>query len=134
LIAAHRTFVALAIAAHAMASHAAEPTWFLMSRESGCVPLAELRDMFPSLRDRANPREVFEVFRKQHPDTRLLTFRQALAEEARQTGKQLAPEEVEAYRAFNDTNAFVVSSKQAGRDTVLLTEQLCRAAGFLESK
>jgi hypothetical protein len=35
-----------------MSSHAAEPTWFIMNRESGCVSLAELRDVFPSLTDR----------------------------------------------------------------------------------
>lgn len=137
IAAASRTFVALAtlfVAAHAMESHAAEPTWFIMSHESGCVPLAELRDVFPSLTDRATPREVFEASRKQHPDTRLITFRQALAEEVRQTGKPLAPETAMAYRLFNDSNAFVVSSQKAGRDTVLLTEALCRSVGILEGK
>ncbi|PLC03620.1 hypothetical protein CY658_22745 [Variovorax sp. RO1] len=137
LIAASRTFVALAtlfIAAHAMPSHAAEPRWFVMSRESGCVPLAELREVFPSLTDRSTPREVFEALRRQHPDSRLITFRQALAEEARQTGKQPSPESAMAYRLFNDSNAFVVSSQKAGRDTVLLTEALCRTAGILEGK
>lgn len=137
LIAAPRIFVALAAlvaAAHSMPSHAAGPTWFIMSHESGCMPLAELRDAFPSLTDRATPREVFEASRKQHPDTRLITFRQALAEEARQTGKPPSAEVMAAFRPFDDSNAFVVSSEQAGRETVLLTEQACRAAGILEGK
>lgn len=137
LIAAPRTLVALAalvVAAHSLSSHAAEPTWFIMSHESGCVPLAELRDAFPSLTDRSTPREVFEASRKQHPDTRLITFRQALAEEERQTGKPPSPDSLMAYRLFNDSNAFVVSSPKAGRDTVLLTEALCRTVGILEGK
>lgn len=103
----------------------AEPEWYVLSREEGCLSLDQAYELLPYLRGGRSPPELFRLFRAAFPDATIVPFVDYVA--ARHARDHSVPDEAEraAYRVVNSTNAFVLSSKQGDAEIFLFAADVC---------
>jgi len=109
----------------AQAALGAEPEWYVLSREEGCLSLEQAYELLPYLKGGRDPVELFRLFRAVFPDATIVPFVDYLA--ARHERDHSTPDDAEraAYKAVDSTNAFVLSSRKGDAEIFLFTTEVC---------
>jgi hypothetical protein len=129
-----KVFLLLALFLSSAPSWSKDATWYFLSMEDGCVSLDEGYKSYPYLSRGTNPPELFGLFRKQFGDATMQPFVSAAAGSHKLDGTTASAAERKAYKSLTSSNAFLISSVQAGVEVGVFTEVACKALGGLSGK